>query len=192
MMRFATFAVVLFAVVLSLAPVNVDAQTRPELEAFNNLSRAVRAAQSNPSPQRLADMRRSVERAYSEFQTQEKRRRNTGELHTEDGSAGDAAEAASRATALHWRYLYAVADTMIEAANGLEGLAPRIIGFDKAMVQRLGSAQLAALRNQRRVLQAASACETNYCRGTEGTLADFDQSLQGLVNAVVAVVWRTR
>lgn len=124
---------VLFAVVLSLAPVDVDAQTRVERDAFNKLARTVRAAQSNPSPQRLADVRHDVERAYSVFLYQEEIRDTATIVDTFTGLRGQ------------WcvRCLSAVADAMVEAANGLESLTPRFIGFDvrhDATLQRLGSA----------------------------------------------------
>ena len=172
MTRLATFAVVLFAVVPSLAPVDVDAQTRVERDAFNRLTRTVRAAQSNPSPQRLADVRHDVENAYSVFLYQEEIR--------------DTANIVSIALGLryraHARDLSAAADAMIEAANGLESLTPHFIGFDvrhNATLQRLGSAKLAVIRNQGRVLRGTTAMV--------GVTDLFDQSLQGLVSAAVAV-----
>ena len=297
MTRFASFAVVLS---LALAPAPVDAQTRPERDAYATLSRAVRAAQSDASPRRVSDIRHGVEHAYSVFREQERRREaahdayhnrqrrrysalenvvsavfflplvarmaeemsgvtrgtegpaelpdRTGKLggtraragairyaellglstaayrtmviprEWRDGSRGGwefsngimescerppgecrAIESTLRArdelhwrdAAVHWRYLHAAADAMLEAANGLEGLAPRVVELDdnhRALLQQLGSAKLAAIRSQDRVLQAASACDENRCRDAEGGIfRDFDQSLQGLVNAVVAV-----
>ena len=172
MTRLATFAVFLFAVVLSLAPVNVDAQTRVERDAFNRLARTVRAAQSNPSPQRLADVRHDIERAYSVFLYQEQRR--------DEWTKVDIGEF-RRFGPPRSRPLSAAADAMVDAANGLESLTPRFIGFDvrhNAMLQRLGSAKLAAIRSQGRVRRSASAV---------GVTSDFDQSLQGLVSAAVAV-----
>ena len=297
MTRFASFAVVLS---LALAPAPVDAQTRPERDAYATLSRAVRAAQSDASPRRVSDIRHGVEHAYSVFREQERRREEahdayhnrqrrrysalenvvsavlflplvarmaeemsgvtrgtegpaelpdrTGKLggtrararairyaellglstaayrtmviprEWRDGSRGGwefsngimescerppgecrAIESTLRArdelhwrdAAVHWRYLHAAADAMLEAADGLEGLAPRVVELDdnhRALLQRLGSAKLAAIRSQDGVLQAASACDENRCRDAEGGIfRDFDQSLQGLVNAVVAV-----
>lgn len=55
-MRLATAAAVLFAVP-SLAPVDVDAQTRSERDAFSSMEHAVRAAPSDSSPRRLAETR---------------------------------------------------------------------------------------------------------------------------------------
>ena len=59
MMRLATATAVLFAVP-SLAPVDVDAQTRSERDAFSSMERAVRAARSDSSPRRLAEARRAM------------------------------------------------------------------------------------------------------------------------------------
>lgn len=95
----------------------------------------------------------------------------------------------SRAAGVHWRYIYAAADAMIEAASGLEGLAPRFIGFTmrhNAGLQRLGSAKQAAIRNQGRVLLKADACESGRCSSAVGP-DDFDETLQGLVDAALAV-----
>lgn len=171
MMRFATFAVVLFAVVPSLAPMYVDAQTRVERDAFDRLARTVRAAQSNPSPQRLADVRHDIERAYSVFLYQEEIRDTATIVDTFTGLRG------------RWcvRCLSAAADAMVEAANGLESLTPHFIGFDvrhNATLQRLGSAKLAAIRNRGRVLRRTPMV---------GVTSDFDQSLQWLVSAAGAV-----
>ena len=58
-MRLATAAAVLFAVP-SLAPVDVDAQTRSKRDAFSSIERAVRAARSDSSPRRLAETRRAM------------------------------------------------------------------------------------------------------------------------------------
>ena len=171
MTRPAAFAVVLFAVVLSLAPVDVDAQTLVERDAFNRLARTVRAAQSNPSPQRLADVQHDIERAYSVFLYQEEIRDTTNIVSIALGFRYRA----------HARCLSAAADAMVEAANGLESLTPRFTGFDvrhNAMLQRLGSAKLAAIRNQDRILRGTSMV---------GVTDLFDQSLQGLVSAAVAV-----
>lgn len=73
-MRTATFAVGLFAVGLMLGPASAEAQTRPERDAYATLARAVSAAQSDPARRRVADVRRAVERAFSVFQTHERRR----------------------------------------------------------------------------------------------------------------------
>ena len=182
MTRLATFAVFLFAVVLSLAPVNVDAQTRVERDAFNRLARTVRAAQSNPSPQRLADVRHDIERAYSVFLVQEQRRDEATKWPADmRPSLWD--------RAAHLRWMHAAADAMVEAANGLESLTPRFIGFDvrhDATLQRLGSAKLAVSRNQDRVLRHASTCRIHGCVMMVEETNLFDQSLQGLVNAAVA------
>ena len=182
MTRLATFAVVLFAVVLSLAPADVDAQTRVERDAFNRLARTVRAAQSNPSPQRLADVRHDIERAYSVFLVQEQRRDEATKWPADmRPSLWD--------RAAHLRWMHAAADAMVEAANGLESLTPRFIGFDvrhDATLQRLGSAKLAVSRNQDRVLRHASTCRIHGCVMMVEETNLFDQSLQGLVNAAVA------
>ncbi len=179
MRRIFTFAVVLFAVVPSLAPV-ADAQTRVERDAFNRLARTVRAAQSNPSPQRLADVRHDVERAWSVFLYQEEIR--------------DTATIVDIFLGLRHRWcvrcLSAAADAMVEAANGLESLTPRFIGFDvrhDAMLQRLGSAKLAAIRIQDRVLRHASTCRIFGCVMMVEETNLFDQSLQRLVSTAVAV-----
>ena len=259
MTRLTTAAAVLIAVLSLATPVDVNAQTRAERDAFNNLARAVRAAQSNTSPQRLGDVRLALERAYSVFQNQERRReaadgayhatyddridtveeaqqvgrtgaryaellgqstaahrarsRRAPQMYEGDGNwqysregmitcersyrqcreiestLVEAFEAHMRDSAVHLRYLYAAGEAMVEAANGLEDLAPRFIGFDvrhNAMLQRLGSAKLAAIQNQGRVLLDASACEAGHsCTGE--VIGDFDQSLQGLVDAAVAV-----
>ena len=183
MTRLAAFAVVLFAVVLSLAPVDVDAQTRVERDAFNRLARTVRAAQSNPSPQRLADVRHDIERAYSVFLIQEQRRDEMTKW-----PLGMRPSTLDRAG--HLLCMHAAADAMVEAANGLESLTPRFTGFDvrhNAMLQRLGSAKLAATRNQDRILRHASTCRIFGCVMMVEETNLIDQSLQGLVSAAVAV-----
>lgn len=99
-------------------------------------------------------------------------------------------ESHGRDAGAHWRYLHAAADAMVEAANALEALSARFTGFDvrhDAMLQRLGSAKLASIRSQERVLQAASACEAGDCSRSPDAPADFDRSLQELVDAAVAV-----
>lgn len=182
MRRIFTFAVVLFAVVPSLAPV-ADAQTRVERDAFNRLARTVRAAQSNPSPQRLADVRHDVERAWSVFLIQERRR-------DEMTKWPFGMRPSTRDRAVHLRWMHAAADAMVEAANGLESLTPRFIGFDvrhNAMLQRLGSAKLAAIRIQDRVLRHASTCRIFGCVMMVEETNLFDQSLQRLVSTAVAV-----
>ena len=60
MMRLATAAAAVLFAVPSLAPVDVDAQTRPERDAFSAMERAVRAARSDSSPRRLAEARRAM------------------------------------------------------------------------------------------------------------------------------------
>ena len=257
-MRTATFAAVLFAAGLMLAPAPAEAQTRPERDAYATLARAVSAAGTDPAPRRAADIRRAMERAYSVYQSHEQRREAAWAEYSGDGENNDAAEArrsirgliryaellgqstaafrafdnliprmwdgsgswrhtpangmescersysecreiestmrasvaaGNRAVGVHWRYVYAAADAMIEAASGLEGLAPRFIGFTmrrNASLQRLGSAKLAAIRNQGRALRKADACESGRCLDAPNP-DDFEGTLQGLVDAALAV-----
>ncbi len=151
-------------------------QSTAPFRAFDNLIPRIYDVSRGGWRYTPANGMESCERSYSECREIE--------------SAFRAVNAAiGRASGVHWRYLYAAADAMIEAASGLEGLAPRFIGFTmrhNASLQRLGSAKLAAIQNQGRVLRAASACESGRCSGGP-THDDFDGTLQGLVDAALAV-----
>lgn len=90
-------------------------------------------------------------------------------------------EAHGRDTEVHVRYLYAAAEAFRGAADGLDGVASGVVGFNvrhRSDLQRLASAKLALIRAQGPLLRGV--CRTVGCN-------EPDEALSGLVNAAVAV-----
>ena len=97
--------------------------------------------------------------------------------------------ARGRVIGAHWRYVYAAAEAFRGAADGLEGVATGVVGFDvrhRSDLQRLASAKFVLIQVQGRVLGAASAYESGD--GVHVSDADSVPVLRDLVNAAVAVV----
>ena len=152
-----------------------------ERDAFSAMERAVRAAGRDSSPRVLAEARRAIERAFSAFEGQEKRRARAKmafEGLLRHGDFAGAVRAQARyvellrlafapspvaARGVHNRYVYAAGDAFLDAANGVEGVAAGVVGFDvhhRSDLQRLASARLAWIWEPGRMF-----CESS--RGSE-------------------------
>ena len=97
----------------------------------------------------------------------------------------------NRAVGAHWRSRYAAGAAFRGAADGLEGVASGVVGFDvrgRSDLQRLASANLDLIRAQGQVLRAVSECEAGDCPDDYARrAAGFDGALRDLVSAAVAV-----
>ena len=216
-MRFAAFVVVLFAFVVAAVGVG-EAQSRAERDALSNLGRAVRAAQSDSSPRRLADVRRASERVQSAFQAADQIRKSAdlslhaaqdGEedltrggrragrryaelvgVRSDDSNVGSLWRSHNRAGAAHMRHCIATVAAVVDAADALEGLVPRFIGYDvrnSSALLSLASAKLEAIRVQGSVLREIDALEEDGRSERNVWYGEVDRPLSGLVSAVVGV-----